>query len=87
MLRISVVQQSKEGIRLALEGSLADRWVSELRRTSDDALVQGKTLELDLANLRYVDLDGCQLLRELASRKVNHINCSPFIQQHLEGIL
>ena len=87
MLRISVVQQSKEGIRLALEGSLTERWVNELRRTSDDALVQGKTLELDLANLRYVDLEGCLLLRELAARKVNHINCSPFIQQHLEVVL
>lgn len=87
MLRISVIQQSNEGIRLALEGSLTDRWVDELRRTSDDALVQAKTLELDLANLRYVDLEGCQLLRELAVRKVNHINCSPFIRQHLEGVL
>jgi len=87
MLRISVVQQSKEGIRLALEGSLTDRWVSELRRTSDDALVQGKALELDLANLRYVDPEGCLLLRELVARKVNHINCSPFIRQHLEGVL
>jgi ABC-type transporter Mla MlaB component len=87
MLRISVVQQSKEGLRLALEGSLTDRWVNELRRASDDALAQGKTLELDLANLRYVDLDGCLLLRELAARKVNHVNSSPFIQQHIEGVL
>jgi ABC-type transporter Mla MlaB component len=87
MLRISVIQQSEEGIRLALEGSLADRWVNELRRAIDDALHQGKTLELDLANLRYVDLDGCLLLRELSARKVNHINGSPFIQQHIEGVL
>lgn len=87
MLRISVVQQSVEGIRLALEGSLTDCWVNELRRMSDDTLAQGRTLELDLANLRYVDLEGCLLLRELAARKVDHINCSPFIQQYLEGIL
>ena len=87
MLKISVVQQSEEGIRLALEGSLTERWVTELRLVSDDALVEGKTLELDLANLRYVDLEGGLLLRELAARKVHHINCSSFIQQHLEGVL
>lgn len=87
MLRISVVQQSKEGIRLVLEGSLTDLWVNELRRTSDNALEQGKTLELDLANLRYADPEGYLLLRDLAARKVNHINCSPFIRQHLEGVL
>ena len=87
MLRISIAEQTKESVRLAVEGSLTNRWVSELRKLSDAALEQGKTLELDLANLRYIDQEGCLLLRELAAQKVNHVNCSAFVQHYLEGIL
>lgn len=87
MLRISIAEQSEKSIRLALEGSLTNQWVNELRRMSDDALGQGKTLELDLANLRYIDQEGCLLLRDLAAQKVNHINSSAFVRHYLEEVL
>ena len=83
MLRISVIEQSEKSIRLALDGSLTERWVEELRRMSENALADAETVELDLKNLRFVDQDGFTLLRELAGRNVKQINSSAFIRQQL----
>ena len=83
MLRISVIDQTENCMRLALDGSLTNRWVEELRRMSEDALANAELLELDLKNLRYVDQNGFTLLRELAERNVKQINSSAFIRQQL----
>ena len=84
MLRISIVSEADDSICLQLEGSLIGPWVGELRRLSEKALGESKTIALDLEKLRYVDLEGAVLLRDLAEKRVAQFNCSPFIRQHLE---
>ena len=84
MLRISVIDDSEQSIRLAVEGWLTGPWVDELRSQSDAALLQRKALTLDLAKLWFVDSKGVTLLRELAGRRVAHENCSAFISEQLK---
>lgn len=84
MLRISIIEDSGESIRLALEGWLVGPWVDEVRRQTEQALAASKVVTLDLEKVRFVDASGTALLRELAIRKVEHVNCSAFLSQQLK---
>lgn len=84
MLRISIIDDSDQRVRLGVEGWLVGPWVDELRRQSEHALGQGKTLTLDLEKLWFLDSSGAALLRELTERRVVHVNCSSFISQQLK---
>jgi ABC-type transporter Mla MlaB component len=84
VLRISIVSDSTQAIRLVLEGRLVGPWVHELRKQSEQALSKTKSLTLDLGKLWFVDPSGAALLRELADRQVEQVNCSIFISQQLK---
>ena len=84
MLRISTIDDSEKAIRLALEGWLVGPWVDELRKQSEQHLVESKALRLDLAKVLFVDPRGVALLRELADRRVEYVNCSNFLAQQLK---
>ena len=84
MLRISVINESKQSVRLALEGWLVGPWVDELRKESEQRLSETKALRLDLAKVLFVDPRGAALLRELAGRQVEYVNCSAFLGQQLK---
>ena len=84
MLKISI-QRETDTIRLVLEGSLAGPWVQELERVSQEAIAASKSVALDLEKLRFVDLEGAALLRDLKTRQVAQLNCSPFVRQHIDG--
>jgi ABC-type transporter Mla MlaB component len=87
VLRISVINDSDQELQLQLEGKLIGPWVAELRRLSNGALSQNKTLTLDLEKVWFVDWQGVALLRELADRQVSQINLSQFITQQLKETL
>ena len=84
MLRISTIHRADEEIQFKLEGRLIGPWVEELRRLSDQALSQQKTVSLDLQKVWFVDLQGIDLLRDLSKKQVSQINCSPFVSQQLK---
>jgi ABC-type transporter Mla MlaB component len=83
VLRISMTNESEHGVRLALEGWLVGPWVDELRKESEQHLSHAKALRLDLAKVLFVDPRGVALLRELAGRQVEYMNCSTFVSQQL----
>lgn len=83
MLRISIDDDSEQRVRFTLEGWLVGPWVEELRKQSEQALSERKTITLDLAKVWFVDPSGTALLQELANRQVEHVNCSAFITQQL----
>jgi len=83
MLRISTIDESEERVRLVLEGWLVGPWVDELRKESEQQLSEAKALQVDLAKVLFVDPRGVALLRELAGRQVEYVNCSSFLSQHL----
>jgi ABC-type transporter Mla MlaB component len=84
VLKISVTNQSNEGIQLRLEGKLVGPWVEELRRLSDEALALQKAVSLDLEKVWFIDAPGIALLRDLAEKRVRQLNCSQFISQQLK---
>jgi ABC-type transporter Mla MlaB component len=84
VLRISVITDSDQNTQLQIEGWLVGPWVEELRRLSNSTLSESKGLTLDLEKLFFADSDGVALLRELSTRNVAQLNCSPFIQQQLK---
>jgi ABC-type transporter Mla MlaB component len=83
VLRISVIHNTEDTIRLQVEGSLVGPWVDELRRQSDEAMSRARTVELDLDKLWFIDAAGVVLLRDLADGRVDYLNCSTFISQQL----
>ena len=84
MLRISMLNESEQSVRLALEGWLVGPWVDELRQQSEQQLSGEKALTLDLEKVLFVDPRGLALLRELAERNVGYVNCSTFLRQQLK---
>jgi RNA polymerase sigma-70 factor (ECF subfamily) len=79
-----MINESEQRVRLALEGWLVGPWVDEVRKDSEQQLSEGKTLRLDLTKVLFVDPRGVDLLRELASRHVEYVNCSSFLSQQLK---
>ena len=84
MLRISIVEDSEQSVRLVLEGRVVGPWVSELRKQSEQMLSEAKNVTLDLGKVWFVDQSGAALLKELANRQVEQVNCSIFISQQLK---
>jgi ABC-type transporter Mla MlaB component len=79
-----MINESEQRVWLALEGWLFGPWVDELRRESEQQLSEAKALQLDLAKVLFVDPKGVALLRELAGRQVEYVNCSTFLRQQLK---
>ena len=69
---------------MVLEGWLVGQWVDELRKQSEQALSEAKNVTLDLGKVWFVDPRGAALLRELGTRHVERVNCSPFLSQQLK---
>lgn len=86
MLKISVIGDSGQAIEFALEGKIVGPWVDELRRLSNDALSQNKSVSLNLENVWFVDARGAALLRDLAERQVSQHHCSQFVRQQLKEV-
>jgi len=69
MLRITIVESSREAVRLRVEGRVTGGWVEELRRACElHALCDEVRLTLDLADVSFVDSAGVELLKELRGR-------------------
>ena len=86
MLKITVVESSREAVRLRVEGRVTDRWVEELRSTCDlHALRDGIRLTLDLADVSFVDAAGIELLKELRIQCVTLLSPSSFVAEQLKG--
>jgi len=79
-----MIPESEQYVCLALEGWLVGPWVDELRKESERQLSEAKALRLDLAKVLFVDPRGVALLRELAGRQVEYVNCSTFLSQQLK---
>ena len=68
-------QQNGAGVTVLFSGELAGRGVSELEgfcRKTDGQIY------LDLDNLRLIETDGVELIRELVTRGVKLLRVSPY---------
>jgi anti-anti-sigma regulatory factor len=85
-MRITIVESSREAVRLRVEGRLTGRLVEELRRTCDlHALADGIRLTLDLADVSFADAAGIELLKELRIRSVTLLSPSSVVAEQLKA--
>ena len=61
------------------------RWVAELGRACEEALSRNIRLDLDLADVSFIDIDGIFLLLDLMDRHAVITNPGPFIAEQLGG--
>ena len=71
---------------LRLEGTVAGRWVTELRRAFGAKQVGGQPVVIDLEKVSFIDSAGIQLFEEVASG-VRIVNCSLFAAEQLKDLL
>ncbi len=84
MLKISQIRTAGESPALKLEGRVAGPWVEELSRACETLLAAGEKLELDLADVSFVDAQGVSMLSRFRSRGAKLTNCSPFVEEQLK---
>ena len=84
MLRISPIDSGNHHVILRLEGRVAGPWVAELRTACEKVLGEGRALELNLAEVSYLDPAGVALLANVSERGVQLLSCSPFIAEQLK---
>jgi len=85
MLRITPIDSRNHHIILRLEGRVAGAWVTELWKACEKSLGEGQPLELDLAEVSFLDPAGVTLLKEVRARGVELSDCSPFVAEQLKA--
>jgi len=86
MLRISIVESSKQLVTLRLEGHITGPWVEALRKICECELRDDKRLILDLADVSFVDRNGVALLTTLTKPQVAWINPQPLVAELLKSV-
>lgn len=83
MFKISTIDSASER-RLVIEGTLVQPWVSELRRTWNDAghSLDGRKLVIDLTNATLIDPEGEAAIFELMKEGAK-FNCSGVLTRHV----
>ena len=85
MLRISELENGRGKVVLKLEGRLVGPWVEELNRAYEKHSERNQPVELNLADVSYVDRSGVTLLQSLKLKNVRFQGCSPFVAEELKG--
>ena len=84
MLRISQIEPANHAITLKLEGRVVGPWVTELQKSCEKVLTEGRSLKLHLGDVEFMDAQGVALLSSLRSRGVSLLQCPPFAAEQLK---
>ncbi len=71
---------------IRLVGQVRGQWVDELQRLCAEALAAGRVLDIDMAEVSFVDERGLRLFRELRGPRVRLTNCALFVAEQLKAI-
>ncbi len=84
MLKITRAVLSKEEITLRLDGRVAGPWAELLRDSAESVLDEGLTLNVDLANISFIDCHGIAVIRNLIERGAHHLNPPLFVAEQIK---
>jgi anti-anti-sigma regulatory factor len=85
MLRITVVESSRSGVTLRVEGRITGAAVEELRTACEvHAFADEVQLSLELADVSFADATGILLIKELGNRGVHLVRTNPFVAEQLK---
>lgn len=79
MLRVTRTTRLPHEVILVLEGQIVGEWVGLLEVECQTLLQTDQTVLLDLSRVGYLDRRAARLLRDLAARSVELINCPPLV--------
>lgn len=85
MLKISQINPAHRAVTLRLEGRVVGPWVTELQKSCEDAMTEGRSLKLHLADVEFMDAQGVALLSSLRLRGVALLECPPFAAEQLKS--
>lgn len=85
MLKISQVGPVNHAITLRLEGRVVGPWIAELREACAKVMARGHALNLDMAEVLFLDQASVALLSDLKERGVGLVHCSPFVAEELKA--
>ncbi len=83
MLRITRVEESPGVATLKVEGRIAADWAGVLQEEVRRALGEKGAVVLDFAEVRFVDRQGVEMLRQMREAKIRIVNCPPLIEELL----
>ena len=86
MLKISLVNGGNHGVSLRLEGRIAGPWAAELHELCEKLLRENRQINLNMADVVFLDRSAAQLLARLKSRGVVLTDCSPFTAEQLKSL-
>lgn len=81
MLRLTRTTRLPQEVILLLEGQIVAEWVELLEAECLTLLQTDQNVLLDLSQVSYLDRRAARLLRDLAARSVQLINCPPLVAQ------
>ena len=84
MLKITRAVLSEKEVTLQLDGRVTGPWVELLKDTAESVLRDGISLNVDLANISFIDCEGIALIRNLIQRGVRHLNPPLFVADQLK---
>ena len=84
MLKITMIQESRNDVLLQLEGKITAQWASLLDRECRSLLRQEKTLYLDCSHVDFIDARGVEVLNNLPQTQVNLMSAPGFITELLQ---
>jgi len=79
MLRLTRTTRLPHEVVVLLEGQIVAEWVELLEAECLTLLQTDQQVLLDLSRVSYLDRRGARLLRDLAARSVQLINCPPLV--------
>jgi hypothetical protein len=83
--RSAGVSPANHSVTLKLEGRVIGPWVAELKMACERHLSERRAVKLDVADVSFADRSGTTLLRDLRSKGVRFLNCSPFLEEELKS--
>jgi anti-anti-sigma regulatory factor len=83
MLKITTTQDNPHSVCLVLEGKVADQWAALLDGVCRAHLREHKHVQLDCANVDFVDASGVDVLKNFPRRQVKLLRVPAFINQLL----
>lgn len=84
MLKITRAVLSQQEITLRLDGRVAGQWAELLRDSAESVLDEGLTLNVDLANISFIDCEGIAVIRKLIERGAHHLNPPLFVAEQIK---
>jgi len=88
MFKITKTKEDENTINLRMDGKLVEEWLSEFEKLYFKIKKdKDKRIIIDLSGVSFIDDNGIDFIEKIKDRSIDIINCSPFIESLLGGLI